>query len=248
MKYLNTILIAAFAILVSCSTPRPQGETEAEVVFKEAQSLVEEGRYLLATEKLNTLRSKYPYSFYATHAELLLADVQFKQENYTEAAASYILFRDFHPKHEKSDYVLWKIAESFYNQLPESFDRDLSSANEAIKYYQELVRVFPRSEYIQNSNEKIAKCKQMLQDKEQYVADFYFKTEEWGPARYRYLDILKTFNDPKLVEHAAVRVIRSSEKLADKSACNSYYKMYQSRLDQSGRERLSKAFKACNEL
>ena len=248
MKYLNTVFLAIFAILIGCSTPRPEGETEAEVVFKEAQSLVEEGRYLLATEKLNTLRSKYPYSFYATHAELLLADVQFKQENYTEAAASYILFRDFHPKHEKSDYVLWKIAESFYNQLPETFDRDLSSANEAIKYYKELVRVFPRSEYIQNSNEKIEKCKQMLHDKEQYIADFYYKTEEWGAARYRYLDILNTFRDPKIVEHAAVRVLQTSAKLTDKNGCGNYYKIYQSRLDESGRERLSKAYQACSEL
>src|SRR5690606_9943092 len=175
MKMIHITFFAALMFLVACSTPRPQGETEAEVIFKEAQALVDDGRYLLATEKLNTVRSKFPYSFYATHAELLLADVQFKQENYTEAAASYILFRDFHPKHEKSDYVLWKIAESFYNQLPDTYDRDLSAANESIKYYREMLRIYPNSQYSQNAQEKINRCEQLLRDKEQYIADFYFK-------------------------------------------------------------------------
>src|SRR5690606_2736481 len=151
------IFIALF-LLSSCSTPRPEGETEAEVIYKEAQALVEDGRYLLATERLNTLRSKFPYSFFATHAELLLADVQFLQENYTEAAASYILFRDFHPKHEKKDYVLYKIAESFYQQLPDTFDRDLTAANEAIRYYRELLKGGKKSEYAQSAQDKINRC------------------------------------------------------------------------------------------
>ena len=245
MTFFSKFLFIALFLLSACSTPRPQGETEAEVTFKEAQALIEDGRYLLATEKLNTLRSKYPYSFYATHAELLLADVQYKQENYTEAAASYILFRDFHPKHEKSDYVLWRIAESFYNQLHETFDRDLSSANEAIRYYKELLRVFPKSEYIENSNEKIARCEKMLQDKEQYIADFYFKTEVWDAARYRYLDILKNFKDTDLVDHAALRVLQSTTKLEEKNSCQSYYNNFQSRLSVSGRKRLDQALKVC---
>lgn len=245
MKLIQKIFLVSLILFGACATQRPEGETEAEVTYKEAQTLIEDGRYLLATEKLNTLRSKYPYSFYATHAELLLADVQFKQENYTEAAASYILFRDFHPKHERSDYVLWKIAESFYNQLPDTYDRDLSSANEAIRYYRELLRVFPNSSHIKNSSEKITRCEKMLRDKEQYIADFYFKTEVWDAARFRYLDILKNFRDPELSTHAAVRVLESSAKMDDSASCSNYFQTFQGRLDAQGRKRLDQALKAC---
>ena len=92
--------------------------------------MMEDGRYLLATEKLNQLKNQYPYSFYATPSELMLADILYKQENYVEAAASYLLFKEFHPKHEKIAYVIYKIAESYYEQIPETYDRDLQPAFE----------------------------------------------------------------------------------------------------------------------
>jgi outer membrane protein assembly factor BamD len=93
------LLIATVVVTASCASKRPQGTTEAEVLFKEAKDLISKSRYIQASEKLNSLRSQYPYSFYATHAELLQADILFAQENYAESAAAYILFRDFHPKH-----------------------------------------------------------------------------------------------------------------------------------------------------
>lgn len=246
MNVIKKILVLSLVLLAACSTPRPEGETEAEVLYKEAQALVNDGRYLIATEKLNTLRSKFPYSYFATHAELLLADVLFKQENYTEAAASYILFRDFHPKHERSDYVLWKIAESFYQQIPDTFDRDLSGAIESIRYYNELLRVYPKSEYIDNAREKIARSEQMLRDKERYIADFYFKTEVWDAARYRYEDILKNFREVALVDHASIRVLQSTEQMGDeKVACEKFYKKYLNRVSDQAKERYNNAYESC---
>lgn len=103
------------------------GSTKAEILFKEAKDLISKSRYIQATEKLNSIRSQYPYSYYATHAELLQADILFSQENYAEAASAYILFRDFHPKYNELGYVIFRISESFYRQLPTTFDRDLSA-------------------------------------------------------------------------------------------------------------------------
>ncbi|MEX1099820.1 MAG: outer membrane protein assembly factor BamD, partial [Bacteriovoracaceae bacterium] len=134
-------------ILVGCATEKPEGKTAAEVLYKEAQNLMDDGRYLLATEKLNQLKNQYPYSFYATPAELLQADILFEQENYVEAAAAYLLFKDFHPKHDKMPYVIFKIAESYFEQIPDTFDRDLQPAFEAIKYFKELVFRFPSSDH-----------------------------------------------------------------------------------------------------
>ena len=103
----NFLILAIVLIISSCASDKPKGKTEAEVLFKEAKILMEEERYLLATEKLNNLKNQYPYSYYATPAELLQADILFLQESYVEAAASYLLFRDFHPKHEEIPYVVF---------------------------------------------------------------------------------------------------------------------------------------------
>ena len=199
--------------MISCATNRPQGSTEAEILFREAKELISKSRYIQATEKLNSIRSQYPYSFYATPAELLQADILFSQESYAEAASSYILFRDFHPKYNELGYVIFRISESFYRQLPSTFDRDLSAGIEAIKYFNELLLNYQNTEYVKDAQSRIRQIEEMIEKKEIYIADFYFKTKDFSAAKSRYEDILKTLKnrDEKLriltrIDEAATHV------------------------------------------
>ena len=195
MRILKFFILSFSLIIISCATKRPPGATEAEVLFKEAKELISKSRYIQATEKLNSIRSQYPYSFYATHAELLQADILFAQENYAEAASAYILFRDFHPKYNELGYVIFRISESFYRQLPSTFDRDLTAGIEAVKYYNELIQNYPSTEYVKDAQSRIDQIDDMLEKKEIYIADFYFKTKDFEAAKARYEDILKTLKN-----------------------------------------------------
>jgi outer membrane protein assembly factor BamD len=213
LKLGKYILIVLSLLVISCASKRPQGATEAEVLFKEAKELISKSRYIQATEKLNAIRSQYPYSFYATHAELLQADILFSQENYAESAAAYILFRDFHPKYEELGYVVFRISESFYRQLPETFDRDLSAGVEAIKYYNELISTYSNTEYVKDAQNRINKIEDMLEKKEIYIADFYFKTKDFFAAKARYEDILKTLKNENERPRILARIEESNNKL-----------------------------------
>ncbi len=195
MRILTYVLIIFSFALISCSTKRPAGSTEAEVLFKEAKDLIAKSRYIQATEKLNAIRSQYPYSYYATHAELLQADILFSQENYAEAASAYILFRDFHPKYNELGYVIFRISESFYRQLPSTFDRDLTAGVEAVKYFHELIENYPNTEYVKDAQTRINQIEDMLEKKEIYIADFYFRTKDYNAAKARYEDILRTLKN-----------------------------------------------------
>lgn len=244
---MKKILVLFIIILTfcGCSSQRPKGSTEAEVVYKEALELVDDERFLLATEKLNSLRSQYPYSYYATHAELLQADILFKQENYVEAASAYILFKDFHPKHKKLDYVIWRIAESFYNQLPSTFDRDLSPGHEAIVYYRDLIARFPSSQYVKGADEKIRECVDMIEKKQRYIADFYYKVGLFDSARYRYLDILKKVKSKSIRKHAMLRIVESSLNLKEYDSCLKYVDQYKSRLNNDLNSQLTEIADDC---
>ncbi len=232
-------------MLVACATKRPEGKTEAEKLFREAENLVKVGRYILANEKLNRIRSKYPYSYYATFAELLGADVLFKQENYAEAAAAYIVFKDFHPRHKKIDYVTWRIGESFFKQLPDTHDRDLSSAFEAIKHLKEVIRVYPKSEYATKAKARIEDCEKMIRAKERYIADFYFKTDVYDAARFRYDNIIAEFQDPEIRAHSMIRAIESSIELKDKAYCNKNKAIYSDLIAENYKEDLQEVIKDC---
>lgn len=241
-----SLLAIAVLLLASCATPRPVGKTEAEVLYQEAKELVKDSRFLLATEKLNSLRSQYPYSFYSTHAELLQADILFNQENFVESAAAYILFKDFHPKYKKLDYVIWRIADSFFNQIPSTFDRDLAPAFQAIQYYKEITNFYPNSEYGKDGASKIKKCNKMIEDKELYIADFYYKTKVYDSARYRYLSIVNKFKHIKsLREHSMNRVVWSSFKLGQLDKCRSYYGQFEKYVSGKNKTSMKLAFKNC---
>lgn len=214
MKTLNNFiwLIVILTVLFSCSSERPQGATEAEILYKEAKELIGKSRYIQANEKLNSIRSQYPYSFYATPAELLQADVLFSQESYAEAASAYILFRDFHPKHAEIPYVVFRISESFYRQLPTTFDRDLSAGVEAIKYYNELLQNYANTDYVKDASARITQIEAMLEKKQIYIADFYFKTKDYEAAKARYEEILKSIKDTNEVARITSR-IQEADKL-----------------------------------
>lgn len=238
------IFILSFT-LFSCSSERPKGQTEAEVLFKESKMMFDDGKYIQATEKLNNLKSQYPYSYYAKDAELLLADILFVQENYVESASAYLLFREMHPKSNNAEYVIWRIAESYFNQLPPTFDRDLSMANEAIKYYQELVDRFPSGKHTVDAKEKIKNSLNMIQDKEKYIADFYFKTDVFDAARYHYLLIIDQFKDESLLSHSMKRILQSSYELGEFKECQNFYKKFLNEVKSEEKNELTTIYQQC---
>lgn len=237
------IRLSIIFIVISCASEKPKGKTEAEVLYKEAERLMDDGRYILATEKLNQLKNQYPYSIYATPSELLMADILYEQESYVESAAAYLLFRDFHPKHERLAYVVYKIAQSYFKQIPETFDRDLQPAFEAIKYYKELKMKFPNSKFSLKANKKITKSQKMIRDKEKYIADFYYKTENYEAALWRYKDILENFKNKSLISHSARRIVLSNYHLKNWGDCYNSAKKYESVIKQN--DKFKEAIKKC---
>jgi outer membrane protein assembly factor BamD len=242
-KYLCKFIL--FILICSCASEKPEGKTEAEILFKEAKMLMDDGRYIMATEKLNLLRSQYPYSFFATPAELMLADILFMQENYVEAAAAYILFRDFHPKSTDTEYVIFKTAESYYKQIPDTHDRDLGAAFEAIKYYKELLEKFPQSKYVGDTIEKIKSSQRMIEEKEQYIADFYFKTKNFKAAKYRYLKIIRELDNVAIVDHAMKRVVLSAHNAEEYAECKTYADKFFNLLSESSKKDIMELIEKC---
>lgn len=240
MKYLVLLLL-----VMACSSDGPKGRTEAEILYKEAEELMKAERYILATEKLNVIKTQHPYSFYATPAELMQADILYLQESYVESAAAYLLFRDFHPRHEKISYVIFRIAESFYKQIPDTIDRDLEAALESIKYYDEVMMKYPDSSYKKDAEKRVKSAKKMLREKDEYIANFYFKTNQYKPARYWYLDILDNHQDEKTRNHAMLRTILATYELKEWQPCLDYIEKFYQLVDKAAKKEIKSVEQTC---
>jgi len=226
-------------IFSGCATDDKTADT-AEGAFKIAKEFEEAERFEVAVQKYTDVKNKFPYSSYAPLAELAIADVQYKRESYAEAQIAYQNFRDLHPKHPKIDYVIFKTGMSYYMQLPDTIDRDLSLAHDAIYSFKELINSYPNSEYTKEAKEKREKAFVMLAEKELYIADFYFKQEKYDSALIRYESAFQKYPGYGLDPRSLLGAVRSAAQLSDKKKQKQYSQIL---LTQFGRSEEAKVLK-----
>ena len=85
----------------------------------------------------------------------------------------------------------------------------------------------------------------MLQNKEKYIADFYYKTKVYDAARYRYSAIIKKFDNKKLVDYSILRSLRSSIKLEDKVFCAQNHALYSEKISPTKKEDFNGYMRTC---
>lgn len=196
--------LAALTLAGACSTGSIN-DNDPEALFKEAQSDIESDRYQLALDKLKIVRSKFPYSSYSTLAQLRIADVYFMQESFIEAAHSYQTFRDLHPKHDQVAYAMFRVGESYEQDIPSKLARDLTSAYKALDAFGEFLQRFPNDPKSAEARNKVQEIRGRIAQKELYIAEFYEHWDEPGSAYGRYRKIEKVYPDTPVIQKAQKR-------------------------------------------
>jgi outer membrane protein assembly factor BamD len=207
--------------LQGCSSADTKSTTP-EGMLARAQEYENDERFEEAIRRYQEIRSKFPYSAQALESELAVADVYYKQESYPEAQTAYQSFRDLHPKHPKIAYVYYRYALSMYNQLPETIDRDLSLAPDTILAFNEVIKRFPSSDYIKDSQEKKSELIKKMAEKELYIGDFYFHREIYDSALPRYEKVVKDYSSLGFDEKALSRAAYSAYKTGDPAKAQKY--------------------------
>ena len=197
------ILLPLF--LTSCTDKEVVGD-DPEGLYRQAEDLYKDEKFLLAVEKYREVKNRYPYSSKAIEAELRIADCFFEQESYIEAESAYEVFKELHPTYPKIDYVQYRIAMSYYNQIPSVSTRDLSAVHRAMESFETLINKYPSSEYVAKARELQIEAKKKLADHENFVADFYYQRKHYLSASYRYASLLKDFPNLGYDEEALFRL------------------------------------------
>ncbi len=144
---------------------------------------LEKKDWIAASKYFGFIKSRFPYSKYATLAELRLADAEFGAEQYLEAIDSYRLFMKFHPTHEMvaNGYVSFRIGEAYYAQLPgdfwlfpPSYEKDQSATEDAANELKSFLDKYPDSPYRDKAKKILVNVGKRLADHEWYVARYYW--------------------------------------------------------------------------
>ncbi len=230
--FLILFLVSSISVFTACSSDDKKSDV-AEAAFLNAQEYDKDERYEEAIKRYQEVKNKFPYSKYATMSELAIADAYYKQESFSESQVAYQAFKDLHPKHPQIDYVTFRLALSFFSQLPPTIDRDLTLAGSTILYFDEVTTQYPNSEYVKEAKEKKEATLKMLAGKEDYIGEFYFKREKYDSALSRYEGLLKRYAglgfDAKALSRAAI----SASKMGEPDKAKKYLNDLQSKFPDS---------------
>lgn len=227
-SFKSLICLLVFGFFVSSCSSTTKDTNTPEGAFQAAEEYDKDELYEEALQKFSEVKNKYPYSRYATEAELRIADIHYKREAWIEAQNAYQLFKDLHPKHAKIAYVTHRLAMSYFNQLPSTIDRDLSVADKAILFFDDVIKNHSASEFISEAKEKRIEARKMQAEKVLYIAEFYYIRDIYDSALIRYESLLRDFSaegfTPKALLGAGISALEEGERAKGEQYLNQLVK------------------------
>ena len=179
--------------------------TPVEQLYNNGVDALNSRRYALAVQQFDDVEQYYPYSSWATNAQLMHGYSEYLQNHYTEAIATLDQFIQLHPTHRDVAYAYYLRALSYYEQIAD-IQRDQKGTQEAMAALQEVVNRFPDSAYAADSRLKIDLCRDHLAGKEMEIGRFYERQHLYTAAINRYQRVVEDYQTTNHTPEALYRL------------------------------------------
>lgn len=212
---------AACAPAPKAAKTAEQYQEEARVAYDEAVEAYLDEDWEVAVRLLADIRRKYSYTRYARLAELRLADANFRQEKFAEATAGYRSFTRDYPSDPDVPYARYRIVRAQFLQSDASVfqppleERDLAAVRGAYTSLQSFLNDYPDYHRRVELDYMLQVVTGVLVRHELYVARFYLKRDEYGPAIDRVNYSLENYSDSGLEPEAVTLLGETYLKMRD---------------------------------
>jgi outer membrane protein assembly factor BamD len=167
---------------------------------------LQKGEYAKAVTEFDDVEETYPYSSWASHAQLLAGYAQYKQQNYDDAISSIQRFISLHPVSQETAYAYYLKALCYYEQI-DDVQRDQTTTYEAIQTLTDVVTRYPDSAYARDARIKLRLAENRLAGHDMVVGRFYERQHLYGAAVGRYQDIVNSYQTTTYVPEALERLV-----------------------------------------
>ncbi len=201
--------------LAACSSTKTSSEDELfpggvvpppDQVYAQGVAQMQKGEYEKAAKEFDAVEENYPYSTWATHAQLLAGYAQYKQQNYDDAISSLTRFIGLHPASPEVAYAYYLKALCYYEQI-EDEQRDQTTTFEAIQTLQDVINRFPDSSYARDARIKLRLANNRLAAHDMEIGRYYEKQHLYGAAIGRYQNVVTTYQTTTFVPEALERLV-----------------------------------------
>jgi outer membrane protein assembly factor BamD len=196
------LLLGALAALVLTAGCHHGAPKQDPILQLSAEEAMVQGKALLAKEKYAKARPFFthayevePNSANGREALLLAADTFYLEggsTNFIMAEAKYRDYLNRFPTSDQAPYVQFQIANSLAKRM-ERPDRDQAVTRKAYEAYQDLIRLYPTSEYAAQAQEQVEVVRANLAEHEYIVGQFYMRYGSPRAAAERFEYLLTTY-------------------------------------------------------
>ncbi|ANK80395.1 MAG: transporter [Rhizobiales bacterium NRL2] len=212
-----TLLTLLAAFLAGCSggedeTPvagaQPAPEPPVEVLYNSALDALVAEDYEQAAAGFDLVERQYPYSVWATKAQIMAIFSYYMTNDYDLAIGAAERFIRLHPGSKDTPYAHYMIAVSNYEQIAD-VERDQGRTREALNKLQEVLQRYPRSAYAQDAQAKLALTRDHLAGKEMTVGRYYLQRGHYVAAINRFRNVVEQFQTTSHTPEALHRLVES---------------------------------------
>jgi outer membrane protein assembly factor BamD len=210
------VSLAVLPLVAGCGGGKKADTTDASATDASAPAPVEQlynngidalndKRYASAADQFAAVQQNYPYSTWATNAQLMQGYTDYLQNHYTDAIGLLNQFIQLHPTHHDIPYAYYLRALCYYEQISD-IQRDQKGTQDAMNALQEVVNRFPATTYARDAQLKIDLCVDHLAGKEMEIGRWYQTQHFYEAAIGRFQRVVDDFQTTNHVPEALARL------------------------------------------
>lgn len=218
------LLSLVSATLVGCSSVSREEELLTELtdmnkteIFEKAEALYADGKTTDARNYFSFVYDTFPNDPLGHKAALRVADTYAAKKNTASLTEARLRYRDFanrYPNDPDRDYALLMVGQTFSARQMKP-DRDLSTVEEALSAYRQLLTLYPDSKYYGEAENRIGQLLSVLAEHELITAQYYGRNKRWLAASWRLEYIKEHFPDYERMDEVDALQEKMQKELSD---------------------------------
>ncbi|MGB3561501.1 MAG: outer membrane protein assembly factor BamD [Thermoanaerobaculia bacterium] len=209
-----SILLLVVALPAGCGGGKedPILQLSPEESLEIGKELMEKKKYSQAREYFSHTFEVAPNSAAGRDALLLVADAHYLDggsENFIRAEAKYRDFLNRFPTSDRAGYVQLQLANSLSKRMMKP-DRDQTPTRQALDAYNELLLIYPGTQYAEEGRLEMAALRENLADHEMMIGRYNFRRRLYSASAARLASLLEEYPEYSKTDRALYYFILAS--------------------------------------
>ena len=217
MRITLGVLLVFLLGFTSCNElEKIQKSSNTEYKLQKANEFYDKGQYgkgivlyeelltiFKGTKRFEDIYYKYAMSYY-------------KQKTYLAASYHFKNFSDLFPSSKRSEETRFLHSKSLFENSKE-FTLDQAGTKKTITELQNFINMHPKSKNVSQANNMIDKSRAMLEAKDKYSAELYYKVSQYRAAALYFEQIINKYPDSENIDYYQYKVLQARYKYAKQS-------------------------------